>query len=223
MLLRSRRRREGNGRVKRRGGGDKRDLASNESRGGEVEAGEGGHEVVGGRGGAARGSRSRIDFANELVVADLLPFPSTESLVSLGVLTLVDLLPSDVPRPLVAGVASLLEQTTEELRIERCQPDREEQSPFGTHGTLAFGIGRHLVHDDLQQVVVRPIRDSKVLARALLELGVKNSRVALEDGDNLLADLGEQVEPLEVGGEEEGSGRGRAKVGAGVEDRKSVV
>lgn len=88
----------------------------------------------------------------------------------------------------------------------------------GTYSTLAFRIRRHLVNDDLQQIVVGSLSDGEVLARSLLKLCIEDVRVALEDGDDLVADLGEEVEPFEVGREEEGLGRRRAQVGARVQD-----
>jgi hypothetical protein len=49
-----------------------------------------------------------------------------------------------------------------------------------------------------------------------LELSVENVRALAEDGDQPLLDLGEEVEPLEVGGEEKRFGRSGAEVEARV-------
>jgi len=85
-----------------------------------------------------------------------------------------------------------------------------------THSTLSLGVRRHLIDNDLQQILVWPLRHGEILARALLKLSVKNVRALAEDGDQLLLDLGEEVEPLEVGGEEERFSRSGTEVEARV-------
>jgi hypothetical protein len=51
-----------------------------------------------------------------------------------------------------------------------------------------------------------------------LELSVEQAGVLVEDAEDLLADLGEEIEPLEVSGEEKSLRCVRTKVGARMDD-----
>lgn len=161
------------------------------------------------------GSRGELDVG---LLDLLLDFPPPEALVPLGVLTLVDLLPANDPSSLVARIARLLQQSTQELGREEDKRLSDSVRKKRTYRALTFRVRRHLVNHDGEQVVVGPVRDGEVFARPLLELGIEDVGIPNEDGDDLLADLGEEVEPLEVGREKERLGGCRAQVGPRVKD-----
>lgn len=84
----------------------------------------------------------------------------------------------EVPGPLVLRLPTLLVQSIEQR-------------------TLPSGERRHLLEDDLEQLlVVATLDKSKVLARPLLELGVEDVSVPVEDDDKLVLDLREEVGPV---------------------------
>lgn len=79
----------------------------------------------------------------------------------------------------------------------------EKEGKGTTDCTLSLWERGHFVHDDLEEFFVGQVRDREVLACALLQFGIEQARRLVKHGDELFANLGEQVEPLEVGRQEE--------------------
>lgn len=57
---------------------------------------------------------------------------------------------------------------------------------------------RHFLAYGLEQIIIRHRSQRDVLARTLLQLSIEYMAVSVEHVEDLLANLGEQVEPLDV-------------------------